>query len=106
MPQPLAMPLPAQTCPAALAEQAPVTVPAAANDDVADPEERELLRAAQRLAAEHGARAARFADARAEQAFFAGERAAHRWWQAVTRILDRTLVAELQQRRRRPSPRR
>ena len=73
----------------------PHTVPAAANDDLADGEGEALLRAALRLFASHGLGAARHAQAAAETAFFSGDRECYRWWLAVTRTLDRKLAIEL-----------
>ncbi|HUQ12813.1 MAG TPA: hypothetical protein VM055_00875 [Novosphingobium sp.] len=73
----------------------PVRDPNAANDDDSDGDGDALLRAALRLFAEHGLGAARHAQARAEAAFFAGEREGYRWWLAVTRTLDRKLALEL-----------
>ena len=66
-----------------------------ANDNGSDPQGDALLRAALRLFAEHGLGAAHRAQASAEEAFFAGDRARYRWWLAVTRTLDRKLAVEL-----------
>jgi len=53
-----------------------------------------MLRAALRHFAEHGLGAAREARARAEQAFFDGDRPAYDWWLGITRTLDRRLANE------------
>ncbi len=58
----------------------------------------QILRAALRHFAQDGLGAARSARARAEAAFFAGDRAAYDWWLAITRTLDRTLAAESERR--------
>ncbi len=52
------------------------------------------LHAALRHFAEHGHGAARDARARAEKAFFSGDRQAYDWWIGITRTLDRRLAAE------------
>ena len=67
---------------------------AAANDT--------LLRAALRHFAEHGISAAREARAKAENAFFAGDRRAYDYWLGITRTLDRRLAAEAE--RLNPAP--
>ncbi|KPP94964.1 hypothetical protein [Erythrobacter sp. HL-111] len=54
-----------------------------------------VLRAALRHFAEHGLGAARAARARAEAAFFAGDRPAYDWWLEITRTLDRRLALEV-----------
>ncbi len=54
----------------------------------------QILRAALRHFAQDGLGAARSARARAESAFFAGDRTAYDWWLAITRTLDRRLAAE------------
>ena len=53
-----------------------------------------MLRAALRHFAQHGLGAARAARAKAEDAFFAGDREAYDWWLGVTRTLDRRLAAQ------------
>lgn len=63
------------------------------NDNEPDLANEALLRAALRLFEHHGLDATRFAHQRAEEAFFSGQRPAFRWWLAVTRTLDRKLVA-------------
>lgn len=57
-----------------------------------------VLGAALRHFAEHGLSAARVARAKAEAAFFDGDRPAYDWWLAVTRTLDRRLAAEAERR--------
>ncbi|QUL38424.1 hypothetical protein [Erythrobacter sp. JK5] len=73
----------------------------AANDNLARygapvPNEQ-MLRAALRHFAQYGLGAARAARARAEEAFFAGDRAAYDWWLGITRTLDRRLAAQAEQ---------
>ena len=53
-----------------------------------------MLRAALRHFAKHGLGAARDARSKAEEAFFAGDRAAYDWWLGITRTLDRRLAAQ------------
>ena len=53
-----------------------------------------MLQAALRHFAEHGLGAAREARAKAEEAFFAGDRDAYDWWLGITRTLDRRLAAQ------------
>ncbi|MEM6475301.1 MAG: hypothetical protein AAF687_03965 [Pseudomonadota bacterium] len=53
-----------------------------------------MLRAALRHFAEHGLGAAREARAKAETAFFAGDRDGYDWWLGITRTLDRRLAAQ------------
>lgn len=65
------------------------------NDNDGGNSEDALLRAALRHFAEHGLSAASHARRRAEAAFFAGDRAAYRWWLGVCRTLDRRLAREL-----------
>lgn len=66
----------------------------AANDngDIASHDAR--LRDALLLFAEHGLGAARAARAKAEAAFFAGDRQSYDWWIGVTRTLDSRLAKE------------
>lgn len=70
-------------------------IPAAANDNGCDPDNDAVLRSALRLFAEHGLGAGHRAQAKAEEAYFAGERERYRWWLTVTRVLDRKLAVEL-----------
>lgn len=56
-----------------------------------------VLHAALRHFAEHGLGAAREARAKAEEAFFAGDRQAYDWWLEITRTLDRRMALSLQQ---------
>ena len=53
-----------------------------------------ILRAALRHFAQHGLGAARAARARAQEAFFSGDREAYDWWLSITRTLDRRLANE------------
>jgi len=55
-----------------------------------------MLHAALRHFAEHGLGAAGDAHRRAEQAFFAGDRASYQWWLGVCRTLDKRLAARLE----------
>lgn len=66
----------------------------ASNDNAATSPADALVRAALRLFEQHGVEVTRYANAQAERAFFAGERAAFRWWLEVTRTLDRKVVIE------------
>jgi len=76
-----------------------------ANDNGPEQEGKQrILHAALRHFAEHGLGAARAARAKAEDAFFAGDRQAYDWWLEITRTLDRRLAAQLEQRRN-PAPR-
>ena len=54
-----------------------------------------VLHAALRHFAEHGLGAAREARAKAEEAFFAGDREAYDWWLEITRTLDRRLALQM-----------
>ena len=71
---------------------------AAANDNTAlhggEAPSDIMLRAALRHFAQHGLGAARVARAKAEDAFFAGDRGAYDWWLSITRTLDRRLADE------------
>lgn len=54
----------------------------------------QILRAALRHFAQHGLGAAREARAKAEEAFFAGDRQGYQWWLGITRTLDRRLARQ------------
>ena len=56
--------------------------------------DEQLLRASLRHFGEHGLGAARAARAKAEDAFFAGDRQSYDWWLGITRTLDRRLALE------------
>jgi len=79
----------------------PVAVTSAANDNGhtndANVPSDQMLRAALRHFAEHGLGAAREARTQAEQAFFAGDQNAYKWWLGITRTLDRRLAAKTEQ---------
>jgi len=64
----------------------------AANDNGRAIADNALLRATLTHFAEHGLGAARQASRRAEEAFFAGDKAGYRHWLAVCRTLDRRLA--------------
>lgn len=68
------------------------TLRAAANDNSAGNNGDLMLRAALRHFATHGLGAAEAAKARAETAFFAGDRAEYRWWLDICRMLDRRMA--------------
>ena len=68
--------------------------PAANDNGEAEVSDR-LLYAALRHFAQHGLGAAREARNQAEKAFFAGDRAAYDWWNAICRTLDRRIAAQL-----------
>ena len=76
-------------------------VPFACNDNgpipARDAPSNEILRAALRHFAAHGLSAARVARTKAQEAFFADDRAAYDWWMAITRTLDRRLAAQAMQ---------
>ena len=57
----------------------------------------QVLKAALRHFAKHGLSAAREARAKAEEAFFAGDRQAYDWWLEITRTLDRRMALSLQE---------
>ena len=84
----------------------PVARSKAANDNgrykAAQVPNDQMLQAALRHFAEHGLGAARAARAKAEEAFFAGDRAAYDWWLGITRALDRRLAAQAE--RHTPQP--
>ncbi|WP_147395444.1 hypothetical protein [Altericroceibacterium spongiae] len=67
----------------------------ACNDNDPEAPSDSILRAALRLFAEHGLSAARHARDKAEDAFFAADREAYRWWFAVCQALDRKVAAEV-----------
>lgn len=54
----------------------------------------QILRAALRHFAQHGLGAARAARAKAEEAFFSGDRQGYQWWLGITRTLDRRLARQ------------
>ena len=66
--------------------------PHAANDNDDEQVSPALLEAALRHFARHGLGAARAARNEAEAAFFAGDRAAYRWWLGICRLLDRRMA--------------
>ncbi len=66
-----------------------------ANDNPMATQDREMLNAALRHFAEHGIAAARQARRQAEDAFFAGDREAYRWWLGICRTLDSRMAAKL-----------
>ncbi len=70
---------------------------APANDNGNQAPGEEIFKASLRHFAEHGLGAARAARAKAQEAFFAGDRQAYDWWLSITRTLDRRLAAELDQ---------
>ena len=67
----------------------------AANDNGQTEPDDAVLRAALRHFAEHGLAAAEQARRHAEDAFFAGDREAYRWWLDICRTLDRRMAREL-----------
>lgn len=67
---------------------------AAANDNAVTAIDDRVMRAALRHFAEYGLGAARVARGRAEEAFFAGDRAQYDWWLSLCRALDRRLAAQ------------
>lgn len=69
-----------------------------ANDNGANAEHDQMLKAALRHFGEHGLGAARMARQSAEAAFFAGDRKRYDWWLGICRMLDRRLAAELESR--------
>lgn len=87
-----------------------LTVPAwrdAANDNGDGLTRNALLRATLKHFAAHGLAAAEHARENAEQAFFAGDRAAYRHWLEICRALDRRMAAAVAARTpaaSRPSP--
>ena len=66
-----------------------------ANDNQMGAESRDMLNAALRHFAEHGLAAAQQARRQAEDAFFAGDREAYRWWLGICRTLDSRMAAKL-----------
>ena len=70
------------------------TIECVANDNGANAEHDQMLRAALRHFGEHGLGAARMARQSAETAFFAGDRERYDWWLGICRMLDRRLAAE------------
>ncbi len=67
----------------------------AANDNFLAQPDDATLRAALRHFAEHGLAAAEQARRHAEDAVFAGDRGAYRWWLDICRTLDRRMAREL-----------
>lgn len=67
----------------------------AANDNFLSQPDDATLRAALRHFAEHGLAAAERARRHAENAFFAGDREAYRWWLDICRTLDRRMAREI-----------
>lgn len=63
-----------------------------ANDNGEEPVSQAIFEASLRYFAEHGLGAARAARHQAQQAFFAGDRAAYRWWLGICRLLDRRMA--------------
>lgn len=91
--------------PASIANASPLArvlqcpaVPSANNDNSPLPAKEApsdtMLHAALRHFAQHGLGAARAARAKAEDAFFAGDREAYDWWMGITRTLDRRIADE------------
>lgn len=72
------------------------TIDCVANDNGANVEHDQMLKAALRHFGEHGLGAARMARQSAEAAFFAGDRELYDWWLGICRVLDRRLAAELE----------
>lgn len=70
----------------------------AANDNVLAQPDDATLRAALRHFAEHGLAAAERARSQAQEAFFAGDREAYRWWLDICRTLDRRMAAAVDSR--------
>ena len=66
-----------------------------ANDNQSGQGAEAMLRASLRHFAEHGLAAAAHARAKAESAWFAGDRDGYRWWLGICRTLDRRLAREL-----------
>jgi hypothetical protein len=63
-----------------------------ANDNSSDVSSDRLLKAALRHFAEHGLSAAERARAKAEEAFFDGDRQTYDWWLRICRLLDRRMA--------------
>ncbi len=76
---------------------------APANDNGNQAPGEEIFKASLRHFAEHGLGAARAARAKAQEAFFAGDRQAYDWWLGITRTLDRRLAVQLDQQEAEPS---
>ena len=66
-----------------------------ANDNGAADSAEAVMRASLRHFAEHGLAAAAHARAKAETAWFAGDREGYRWWLGICRTLDRRMAREL-----------
>jgi hypothetical protein len=71
----------------------------AANDNFLTQPDDATLRAALRHFAEYGLAAAERARLHAEDAIFAGDRDAYRWWLDICRTLDRRMAAAVDLRR-------
>lgn len=65
------------------------------NDNQPGASAEAMLRASLRHFAEHGLAAAAHARAKAESAWFAGDRDGYRWWLGICRTLDRRMAREL-----------
>ncbi len=78
--------------------QAKAAIMSPANDNASTAElqhNQKVLKAALRHFAANGMGAAQDAQARAERAFFKGDREGYQWWLAVCRTLDRRLAEAL-----------
>lgn len=65
------------------------------NDNDSGESGQAALRASLRHFAEHGLAAAAHARAKAEEAWFLGDREAYNWWHGICRTLDRRMAREL-----------
>lgn len=70
----------------------------AANDNGGEQVSQAMLEASLRHFAAHGLGAARAARHQAQQAFFAGDVRAYRWWMGICRLLDRRMAIIAAQR--------
>ncbi|NVD44072.1 hypothetical protein [Qipengyuania atrilutea] len=70
-------------------------LPQAANDNLVNPLKDSMLRAALKHFAQHGLGAAQNARMRAQEARFAGDHAAYRWWRDMCRSLDARMASAL-----------
>jgi len=68
---------------------------AAANDNAGIAVSDQVMRAALRHFAQYGLGAARIARSKAEDAFFAGDRAQYDWWLSICRALDRRMAGQM-----------